>query len=263
MHIEGQTGGLLLVRNGRPDMHVDLLHRDPITMRSFLSLSIECLCKRKNLILAVVIVSEEAKQYGRTDYLPPGVVQKETVYLAESINLHRFFVSHTNPNVLSITKRDVNDPIRQKEILNVYYYSVGFTSLHDSLYPLFSDTLGRSQREIEESSETLACIAEMVSFTLTAIWIGTEDDYEKNSVFHEYVIRSSILEEFPDVKKRNEESIKVERKIFKVCFSFLALLTIISLIIHYLQKKITYFLICSHIGVFAMCSTILAINCII
>ncbi|KAI5170864.1 hypothetical protein NEFER03_0323 [Nematocida sp. LUAm3] len=261
--LEEEPNILEIKRNGILDTKVDLLQRDPIILRTYLSLALECFSRKKDFVIAVVVteVEEEYKDTeGKTDYLPVSSLERGTIYLAESINMHRFSVSETNPNVISIYKNSVKDPIKQLYILNIYYYAISHDVLKETLALLALKNEEIQDKRLRDSLEVLTDLLRSSSVSLTANWIGTEDDYLGNSIFHQYIQTNCIIKEHKNEKEESEKRIEREREIFAFFFSSVIFLSIVSFIIHVQVRPMVKYIVVNHLCLVGICSVFLVVN---
>ncbi|KAI5185371.1 hypothetical protein NEHOM01_0786 [Nematocida homosporus] len=249
MYEEKEYGFIELFRGLRADASIDILQRDPITMRTYLGLAVECLNRKKDFIMAVVLTETDKMEVEaeKSDHVPAMYVQRGTAYLAESINLHRFYVSQANPNVMCIVKRSVKDPIKQVPILNIYYYMVHLGSLRALLQPLLLSNFNEGGKKIEDSLEALSELNKVFPIIMRAEWIGSEDDYFQNSIFHEYLQTNSIIAKITDARQESEESVKIERRIFFVFFAVLISCTCLSFVGQLVVGVLTYLSALNHL----------------
>lgn len=168
---EQECGVVELYRNSEIDAQLDLSAKDPISMCRYLSVALECMKQKKDMILAIVITAGEERECtlghegkgvcldGKhmnscienrnsersNDYLERDLVSKGSIYLASSINRYRFIMCDSNPNVIWISKRDVRDPVSQRIIRDIYYYGVFFKDLREAIYPVLERKRGCSR----------------------------------------------------------------------------------------------------------------------
>ncbi|KAI5181699.1 hypothetical protein NEOKW01_1867 [Nematocida sp. AWRm80] len=261
------SGVILLKRMHAVDAQLDLLQRDPIVMRTFLSISIECLNRRKDLILSIAITNASVDStVVRDDYLPRGLVCKGNIYLAESINLHRFFVSHSNPNVISISKASSKDPLKQLHIDTMYYYTVPYDDLQVALSPIVSTLANlstNSPNRLLDSLESFVGLEHLLPIVLVANWIGTDHDYYENSIFHLYIQANKIIYDIPDRKSLREQSLGTERKIFSSLMAALIIFLYLSFIICLIYNKVALIGAIIYALAILLCKILLFINLIL
>lgn len=248
MPVSPENGRLMLLREKKIEGSIDLLQQDPITLRSFLSLAVECLRKKKDLVLAAVTKKEKAAR--ETDPIQP------SMYLGESITMHRFSVCYSNPNVISVTKRDVLDPMTHAHIEDIYYYSVPHMQLNASL----SKDLLQSLVGQKDESSPFSGLSLLLTAPLVAEFIGTENDFATNSVFYYYIQHNKILEDIPNVKQANEERISEERRILTYCLSVSMLFLSASLVTYAYKGVLNILVFLGHILLFSFALLILVLN---
>ncbi|KAI5191953.1 hypothetical protein NECID01_1721 [Nematocida sp. AWRm77] len=258
MYKEKACGCIRAFRHEGVDLEVDLAQKDPITMRTYLGLAAECLDKKKDLVLGIAITEEHDVRLG--DYLPRELVQRGVLYLAESINLYKFSVSRMNPNVISVGNRDVRDPVKQKPIHRVYYYTVPNKDLQKSLAPVSVHVGACAEGKLADlGSDMLAELFQMFPVVITAEYVGNEQDFAENSIFHEYLQSNLIIQDVPNDKEAIEKITRTERVILGLFLVVFILLIILSFTFYTAKHQMSTTLLVSHIIIlFLGCVTLVA-----
>ncbi|KAI5159946.1 hypothetical protein NEAUS03_0733 [Nematocida ausubeli] len=254
------TGCIGLFRNGDIDKEVDLLDREPISMRTYLSLIIESFNKKSDFVLAIVIPAETAVKECADDNIPASTVGKGMVYLAECINLHRFHVSISNPNVIAVSRKNVVDPNVKCHIKTIYYYALGYSAFAEILNKKDKKLFKSLSRVQEDSPAAVAELAGMNPLILTCSWVGTEDDYLNNSVFHTYLEKNKILGYFFDAKKHCDRQVKKERVLVRGVLLAIGCFLICSLIIQSILHEFSYPTLLYHTTAMLFCGIVMLIN---
>ncbi|EIJ87469.1 hypothetical protein NEPAR06_0055 [Nematocida parisii] len=254
------TGCISLIRDGYVDKQVDLLDRDPISMRTYLSLIFESLNKKRDIILAIVIPAEAATVPEADDHISIGIVCKGVVYLSECINLHRFTVTTTNPSVIAVSRKNVADPNMKCHIKNIYYYRLEHSVLSEIMNKKDKKLFKSLTRVLEDSPDAVAELARMNPVILSCNWIGTEHDYLNNSIFHTYIEQNKILGDIFDPKKASTRVIKKERKIFRKILIGIMTLMAIMFIARNVLYEFSYWALLSHLAVLSACGVVIFIN---
>ncbi|OAG31990.1 hypothetical protein NEDG_00465 [Nematocida displodere] len=258
MYKEDECGIIRLVRADKLDREIDLLQRDPITMRTYLSLSIECLNKKKDFVIAVVVL--DSPQDMIDDFLPSESIRKGMVYLGESINMHRFEVSLSNPTVLSIFKKDVRDPISQGAIKGIYYYNLPYLQLGTFLTPVVSRAIQARDKGPDCTPNLLNEMMGLLPILLTTTYIGRDEDYAKNSVFHQYLQSCKILEDLPCPKEASERAIEQERQIIYLSLLGLIFWSILACCFQMYHQIISMVIIIAHLITGGICLLLVWVN---
>lgn len=258
--MKNRTGYIGLLRQGQIDKQVDLLDRDPISMRTYMSLIVESLNKKKDVIFGLVIPAECVMDVQADDNIPVEVACKGAVYLAESINLHRFSVSTSNPNVISVSKKKVVDPNMKCAIKTIYYYVLKYRRLDTLLECDEKEIVKKLYRLLEDSPTAVSELAQMNSVVLLCHWIGTENDYLNNSVFHMYLEQNKIFGYVFDAKLLSEREVTKERVIFRDILFITGCLICLSLIIRQVLSEITVFIGVIHGLISVACVLLWVIN---
>jgi Domain of unknown function (DUF5092) len=282
-------GSVLFHRNSGVDLILDLSSREPISMCRYFTIALECLRQKKDLVLAIVITCDEMKREAvakSNDYLERDLVSRGSVYLASSINSYRFVCCDSNPNVIWISKRDVRDPISQRVIEDIYYYGVFFKELREVILPLLlkrranpsvdalagkmekspGESVQRGSPESEDSSAMIEILfsSPALALVLRANYLGTEHDFSSNSVFNEYVRRNSLLiDEIPRKVDELWRSAEKEKVVFQYFLFVLLGLTLLSLSLQVVVRKVTAPSLCMHGFVGAVVGTMLLLNRVI
>lgn len=259
MYEEKDCGVVRLLRHGEVDMEASLAQRDPIAMRTYLSLAVECLDKKKDLILAVAIT--EDSESAASDSLPKEVLAQGVLYLAECLNIYRFCVSRHNPNVISVARKEARDPVRQKPISGLYYYIAKHCMLEKTLGPVATHLLGQlSSRTGELSSDELAGLFQAFPVLVVAMYVGNETDFVQNSVFHQHLQNNAILQEIPSESEITERVAKTERGILKVFLMIFIAAVVVSGIFYTAKHQMTPLLLLNHLAILGICGVSLAVN---
>ncbi|KAI5189161.1 hypothetical protein NEMIN01_0327 [Nematocida minor] len=254
------NGSIRLIRRGKVDREIEILDREPISMRTYLSLVIESLNKKRDFVLGLVIPAESADDVSHDDNISTEVVGKGMVYLAECINMHRFIVSHNNPNVISVCKKNVVDPNMKCHIKSIYYYALKYLELSELMNSKDKELFKTLSRVLEDSPEAVSELAHSNPVILSSEWIGTENDYHTNSIFHMYLEQNKILGYVFDAKKLCEREIRKEQIIFKSVIGFFLVFVALSFIVHFFTKGVTMLTVLVHIFTAATCILLLFVN---
>lgn len=256
----GATGSIRLVRREGIDRELDILDRDPISMRTYLSLAVESLNKKRDVVLALVIPAESAKDVSYEDDISVEITKRGVVYLAECINMHRFTVSYSNPNIICVSKKNVTDPTMKCHIKNIYYYALTCSSLSVEIGCKNKDMFNTLSRVLDDSPEAVDEFARENPLILSSEWIGTENDYLNNSVFHVYVEQNKILGPVFDAKKASEEEGRKQQILFRIVIYVFLSCVCFSFIIHVLIKGISIYMLLRHVFLFSLCIVLLVLN---
>ncbi|KAH9386663.1 uncharacterized protein NEMAJ01_1559 [Nematocida major] len=247
-----------LSRNGKIDKQADLLDRDPISMRTYMSLVAESHNKKRDIILALVI-PEDDPNVPADDNIPTEIASKGIVYLAECINMHRFCVSTSNPNVIAVCKKNVVDPNMLCPIKTIYYYM----AKHSQISALMQGPGGKegiNMLRLLEDSPT--AVGEMVEGNpvITCHWIGTENDYLSNSVFHTYLEKNKALENVFDAEELYMQEVEKEKKVLRIIIFAVAFLLCVSFSVRAFALEMSYFTACLYAAAASGCGLMWYMN---
>lgn len=254
------TGSIRLVRNEEVDREIFALDREPISMRTYISLVIESLNKKRDIVFALVIPAETADEISGNDDISVETVRRGIVYLAECINMHRFTVSYSNPNIISVSRKNVADPIMKSHIKNIYYYTLRWSILSVQMDLKNKNIFKTLSRVLDDSPNAVQEFVQENPSALTSEWIGTEDDYLNNSVFHTYLEQSKILGDVFDPKKVSEGERKKEEKIFKIVICVFLCFIGVSFVGHILIQEMSVYSVSKHVFLSSFCGVLLFLN---
>jgi len=263
MRSETECGTVVMKRTQECDKEIEITEKDPISMRTYLALAVECMNMGKDFILAVT-VTDRLKADEAGDSLSIPKIRRGAVYLAESINTYCFSISYSNPSVMSVSQKEVNDPIKQKKIEKIYYYSISHFALDEALWPASRKNLAHSQDRLSgATSDTLIEVFKDVPVVLNMKYIGNNNDFTNNNVFHQYLQINRIIEAAPDQKLISDRSVQKERMVIMVFFMFIIHCILISFFLNLFFGRLTDLIAVKHLVSFLICVLMLVINIVI